>query len=53
MVLDYMFTTYGTIETEVLREREIKVCEMVYDIMDPLVTIYDEIKELGYLGHTA
>ena len=38
--LAYLFITYGKIESEVLREREIKVHEMAYKLMDPLVTIY-------------
>ena len=50
-VLAYMFTIYVTIEPEVLRERELKVCEIVYDIMNPLVTIYNKIEELGHLSH--
>ena len=48
-VLAYLFTTYGRIETEVLRERKLKVHEMAYDLMDSLVTIYDGIKGLEHL----
>ena len=51
-VLDYLFTTYRTIELEILRERKLKVCEMAYDLVDLLVTIYDETKELENLGDT-
>ena len=40
-VIDYFFTTYGMIEPEVLREHKLKVREMDYELMDPLVTIYD------------
>ena len=50
--MDYLFTTYGTIGPEVLRERKLKVSEMTYDLMDPLVAIYGEIKELGHLSVT-
>jgi len=49
-VLVYLLTTYGTIEPEVLRERKLKVHKMAYGLMDPLVTIYNEIKELKHLG---
>jgi len=49
-VLLYLFTTYRTIEPAVLRERELNVREMAYDLMDFLVTIYDEIEELEHLG---
>ena len=49
----YLFTTYGTIDPEVLRERKLKVRKIVYDIMDPIVTTYNEIKELGHLGYAA
>ena len=52
-VLAYLFTTYGTIEPEVLREREPKVLEMTYTLMDLLVTIYNEIEELEHLGVAA
>ena len=48
-----MFTTYGTIELEVLGERKLEVCKIAYDLIDPLVTIYDEIEELEYLGIAA
>ena len=44
MVLVYLFTTYGMIYPEVLRERKLKVREMAYNLMDPLVTTYNEIK---------
>ena len=40
-VLAYLFTIYVTIETEMLRERKLKVREMAYVLMDPLVAIYD------------
>jgi len=49
-VLAYLFTTYKTIEPEVLRERELKFCEMAYNLMDPLITIYDAIEDLEHLG---
>ena len=49
-VLGYLFTIYGTIEPEVLMECELKVREMAYDLMHPLISIYDEIEELEYLG---
>ena len=51
MVFSYLFTTYGTIEPEVLREHELKVHEMVYEFMDPIISLYNEIEELGHLGH--
>ena len=50
--MDYLFTTYGTIGPEVLRERKLKVSEMAYDLLDPLVAFYDEIEELGNLSVT-
>jgi len=52
-VLAYLITTYGMIEPEVLREFKLKVCEMTYGIMNPLTTIYDEIKELEHLSVAA
>ena len=52
-VLAYLYTTYGTIETEVLREHKVEVREMVYNLMELLVTIYDEIEELEHLGVAA
>jgi len=52
-LLASIFTIYGTIEPEVLRECKLKIREMSYELMDPLVTIYNKIEELDYLGHTA
>ena len=51
VVLAYLFTTYGMIEPEVSREHKLKGCEMVYDLMDTLVTSYNNIEELEYLSH--
>ena len=53
MLLAYLFTRYGTIGQKVLRESKLKVRETAYDIMDPLVIIYNEVEELGHLGHVA
>ena len=53
MVLAYLVTTYRAVETEVLRDWEFKVREMAYELMEPLVTIYDEIEELEHLGVAA
>ena len=50
-VLAYLFTTYITIELEVLRGHKLKVCDMVYALMDPPITICNEIEELENLGH--
>ena len=49
-VLAYILTTYGTIDPEALMERKLKVCEKSYDLMEPLVTIYNEIEELEHFG---
>ena len=38
-VIAYIFTTYGMIEPELLREQKLKVCEMAYDLMDPFIAI--------------
>ena len=38
-VLAYLFTTYGSIDPEVLREQKFKVCQISYDLMEPLVAI--------------
>jgi len=50
MVLAYLFTTYGETDPEGLRERKLKVRGLTYELMEPLVVIYDEIKELERLG---
>jgi len=39
------------IEPELLRTCELKVHEMAYDLMDLLVTVYDEIEEFEHLIH--
>ena len=48
-VLAYLSTTYNTIYPEVLGERKLKVCEMVYDLTDPLLTIYEKMRNSNIL----
>jgi len=37
--LAYLLTIYGMIDPEVLRDRELKVREMAYSLIESLVTI--------------
>ena len=49
-VLAYLFTTYGTIEPEVVREHKLKVREMAYDLMDPSATSTTKSRNLSTLA---
>ena len=47
----YLFTIYGTIESVMLRGHDLNVRKTVYDMLDPLLIIHDEIKKLDHFGH--
>lgn len=44
-ILAYLFLQYGAVEVEILSERELNVCKMQYNILDPLVTMYNDMKD--------
>jgi len=46
-VLAYLFTAYGTIEPELLREYKLKVREIAYDIIDPSSPSTKKLKKLN------
>ena len=52
-IFAHLFTKYGTIEDEVLTEEEEKLRDTEYNILDPLVTVFDQIEELQHLGNAA
>ena len=52
-IFAHLFTKYGTIEDEVLTEEEDKLRNTEYNILDPLVTVFDQIEELQHLGNAA
>ena len=52
-ILAYLFSRYGIVEDDYLTEQELKVRDMQYELLDPLVTMYDSIEDLEQLGIAA
>ena len=52
-IFAYLFTNYGLIEDSHLTEAEAKLRSFQYDLLDPLVKIFDEVEELQHLGNAA
>ena len=52
-ILNYFFRRYGIVEDDYLADRELKVRDMQYNLLDPLVTMYNEVEDLEQLGIAA
>jgi translation initiation factor 2B subunit (eIF-2B alpha/beta/delta family) len=52
-IFQYLFKKFGNIDSEQLMTEERAVRDMVYNLQDPLVTMYDAIDELERLGVAA
>ena len=52
-ILNRLFTNYGLIEDKVLSKTENKIRTMQYNLLDPLVKVFDNVEELHHLGHAA
>ena len=52
-ILAHLMTRYGIVEDDTLGEKELQVREMLYDLLDPLVTLFSEIEDLEQLGIAA
>ena len=49
-VLAHLIQRYGIVEADTLSNREQKVRELAYNLLDPLVTVYTEVKDLEQLA---
>ena len=52
-IFDHLYTAYGDITSEALREREEKVRSMSYTLTEPLTNIFTEVENLQKLGIAA
>jgi hypothetical protein len=52
-ILQYLFRKFGAIDSEQLMTEERTVRDIVYNLQDPLVILYDAIEELERLGVAA
>ena len=48
-VLEHLFTTYGAVEAEKLIEKEDILKQKVFNVVDVLIIIYNEVKEFQHL----
>ena len=49
-LLDHVFTTYGAVEPEELKEQEDLLRQKVFDIGQPLIILFNKVKELKELA---
>ena len=49
-VLDYLFTKYGTVQSEELKIKEAEVINLILQPLDPIVIFYCPIKQLMKLA---
>ena len=52
-VLTHLFDRYGRVDAETLADIDAKVRNLIYDISEPLVTLFNEIEELARLATAA
>ena len=48
--MEFLFNNYEKIEYEDLREKEVEIKEIKYELVDPIVDIFNEIDNLRDLG---
>ena len=48
--MDHVFTTYGAVEPEELKEQEDLLRQKVFDIGQPLIILFNEVEELQLLA---
>ena len=48
--LPQLFTTYGNIDRDIIKEEEKKVPEIVYELQNPITNIFEPIQELEQLA---
>ena len=49
-ILEFLFDKCGVVEDEDLREKEEEIKEIKYELVDPIINIFNEIKYLRNLG---
>ena len=49
-LLEHLFTTYGSIELEELQEKVDTLRQKVFEILEPLIVIYNEVNEIQELA---
>ena len=49
-ILEYLFTTYGKITDDELREKEVNLSAQVFDITQPMIQLYDAVKNLQQIA---
>ena len=52
-IFQYLYQNYGLINDDQLTEAETKLRSFQYDVLDPLVKVFDEVEELQHLGNAA
>jgi hypothetical protein len=52
-ILGYLFQRYGKVNPDRLNDKEMEVRAFVYNLQDPLVTLFDQVEDLKKLGDAA
>ena len=53
IILHYLFSTYGCITPEELKEQEEMLSSKVFDIQQPMIILFDELEELQQISVVA
>ena len=52
-ILAYLFQRYGKVTPDALNTKEMEVRSFVYNLQEPLVTLFDQVEDLQKLGDAA
>ena len=52
-ILAYLFQRYGKVTPDALNAKEMEVRTFIYNLQEPLVTLYDQVEDLQKLGDAA
>ena len=52
-ILGYLFHRYGRVNPDRLNDKEMEVRAFVYNLQDPLVSLFDQVEDLKKLGDAA
>jgi hypothetical protein len=52
-ILGYLFHRYGKVTPDKLNDKEMELRAFVYNLQDPLVTLFDQVEDLKKLGDAA
>ena len=53
VILTYLFNRYGKVTPDKLNDKETEVRSFVYNLQDPLVSLFDQVEDLKKLGDAA